>query len=186
MEFPKFFKSMYVDPVPEEGDFIFHESPATTNETKNKASAPWDKPKNNSGSNLLDKNKTEGPEEPEEPEVKEESSLIKIFKRYNIGEEISYEEQCSVLLWQLRREIATGDLSTWRNIQDKKLTDLDGSKRYDLEDMDKLVNKERLDNINKVAEYFISVLGEKAKIQEDETIKEWTRRIVKISFETGK
>ena len=124
--------------------------------------------------------------EPSSKKEDEKDPLIEIFKKYNIGKEVSREEQESVFLGQLRRELAEGDFDVWKSVKDKKITDLDGSKDFDLEDMDKLVNQERLGGINKVAEYYVSILGEKAEIQEDETIEEWTRRIVKISFEAGK
>ena len=116
---------------------------------------------------------------------KKENPLDKIFEKYNINKEISQEAQEQVFLGQLRREIAVGDLPIWRSIKKRNFDDLINNEII-LEGTEEISRKDLTEQVEQVQNYFVSLLGEEAEIEKDETIEEWTRRIVRISFETGK
>ena len=157
-------------------EIIFNESSSFVGEIKDKIS---DSP--NESEELSDKEKEAGPG----TEKKKEDPLAEIFKKYNISNEVSRENQKAAFVGQVRREVSSGEWLIWGIINKRSLSGLvDYEKNTESEDIipgDVLIKK-----IKEVEDYFVNLLGQKAKIGSNETINGWIYRITNISFEDNK
>ena len=98
---------------------------------------------------------------------------------------MSRENQKAAFVGQVRREVSSGEWLIWGIINKRSLSGLvDYEKNTESEDIipgDVLIKK-----IKEVEDYFVNLLGQKAKIGSNETINGWIYRITNISFEDNK
>ncbi|PIP28495.1 MAG: hypothetical protein COX29_00860 [Candidatus Moranbacteria bacterium CG23_combo_of_CG06-09_8_20_14_all_35_22] len=111
-------------------------------------------------------------------EKNKKRAVDKIFEKYKISEKDNYYDQSSGFIDKLMREVAMGHYENWKNSKDKKMNELVDEKGKSKDEIGK--------NIQKMEKYFKNILGEKARFQENETVKQWIVRIIKESLEANK